>query len=82
MQHIVWDGEPGTGGGAFAYYAPGEHGRYLEPLCEPHPVSRPRVFFAGEHVSVVHAWIQGAVQSAMQAVIDLATGNSRTETRS
>jgi monoamine oxidase len=72
VEHIVWDDVPGTGGGAFAYYAPGEHSRYLAALGDPHPAADPRVFIAGEHVSVVHAWIQGAVQSAVQAVLDIA----------
>ncbi|MFI6644557.1 flavin monoamine oxidase family protein [Streptomyces sp. NPDC050504] len=66
--HWNWDEQPGIGGGAFAYFAPGQHGRYFARLGAPHPTSRPRVFFAGEQLSVAHAWIQGALQSALTAV--------------
>lgn len=30
-----------------------------------------RIFFAGEHISAVHRWMQGALQSGMQAANDL-----------
>lgn len=66
--HWNWDEQPGIGGGAFAYLAPGQHARYLGALGAPHPVDRPRVFFAGEQLSVAHAWIQGALESALIAV--------------
>jgi monoamine oxidase len=66
--HWNWDEQPGIGGGAFAYLAPGQHGRYLAELGAPHPARRPRVFFAGEQLSVAHAWIQGALESALVAV--------------
>jgi monoamine oxidase len=66
--HLSWDGQVGIGGGAFAYLAPGEHTRYLAEMGVPHPVGDPRVFFAGEHLSAAHAWIQGAVQSALAVV--------------
>ncbi len=66
--HWNWDEQPGIGGGAFAYLAPGQHARYLKDLGAPHPVTRPRVFFAGEQLSVAHAWIQGALDSALIAV--------------
>lgn len=66
--HWNWDEQVGMGGGAFAYLAPGEHARYLTKIGNPHPADSPRIFFAGEHVSVAHAWIQGAAQSALCAV--------------
>ncbi|WP_258544039.1 flavin monoamine oxidase family protein [Streptomyces ipomoeae] len=66
--HWNWDEQPGIGGGAFAYLAPGQHARYLTELGAPHPVERPRVFFAGEQLLVAHAWIQGALESALVAV--------------
>jgi monoamine oxidase len=69
--HWNWDSQVGVGGGAFAYPAPGQHTRYLEVLGNPHPAEHPRVFFAGEHLSVAHAWIQGALQSALTAVTDV-----------
>ncbi|RJO74721.1 FAD-dependent oxidoreductase [Nocardia panacis] len=66
--HWTWDEQVGIGGGAFAYLAPGQHTRYHAELGAPHPYSNPRVFFAGEHLSVAHAWIQGALQSGITAV--------------
>ncbi|MFI9510254.1 flavin monoamine oxidase family protein [Nocardia sp. NPDC052566] len=66
--HWTWDEQVGIGGGAFAYLSPGQHTRYLAEIGAPHPYSAPRVFFAGEHLSVAHAWIQGALQSALGAV--------------
>lgn len=66
--HWNWDEQPGIGGGAFAYLAPGQHARYLTELGAPHPAERPRIFFAGEQLSVAHAWIQGALESALVAV--------------
>lgn len=66
--HWTWDEQVGLGGGAFAYLAPGEHARYLAGIGAAHPAPAPRIFFAGEHLSVAHAWIQGALQSALDAV--------------
>jgi len=36
------------------------------------PEYNERIFFAGEHISAVHRWMQGALQSGMQAANDLA----------
>lgn len=66
--HWNWDDRVGIGGGAFAYLTPGQHTRYFAELGRPHPADRPRVFFAGEHLSVAHAWIQGALEPALHAV--------------
>ncbi|MEV7117470.1 flavin monoamine oxidase family protein [Kitasatospora griseola] len=68
MVHCNWDVQTGMGGGAFAHLTPGEHTRYLSVLGAPHPAHRPRIFFAGEHLSGAHAWCQGAAQSALGAV--------------
>jgi monoamine oxidase len=67
--HWTWDEQRGIGGGAFAYLPPGEHVRYLSRIGTPHPAVEPRIFFAGEHLSVAHAWMQGAVQSGLDAVV-------------
>ncbi|MBD0671413.1 flavin monoamine oxidase family protein [Streptomyces sp. CBMA156] len=81
--HCNWDVQTGMGGGAFAHLTPGEHTRYLGVLGSPYPAERPRVFFAGEHLSGAHAWCQGAAQSALSAVgavLDRA-GHPRVTTR-
>jgi monoamine oxidase len=55
--------------GAYAMFAPGQ-------LTELHPdIVRPegRMHFAGEHASLHHAWIQGALESGIrcaQAISD------------
>lgn len=70
--HISWDERENPGGGAFAFFGPGEQRRYQGALCAPLPTPRePRVFFAGEHVGILHGWIQSSVQTALAAVIDV-----------
>jgi monoamine oxidase len=69
VKTYIWDEQRGLGRGAFALFGPGEYERYLRALWEPHPPGdAPKVFFAGEHISLTHAWIQGAIQSALGAV--------------
>ncbi len=66
--HQVWDEDTVPGYGAFAFFKPGEFRRYQRALMEPHPsADSPRVFFAGEHLAVLHAWIQSAVLTAWSA---------------
>lgn len=65
--HVMWDHEVGVG--AFAYFAPGDHNKYQGLMEQPFPKHHPRVWFAGEHLSVAHAWIQGAIQTGLNAVI-------------
>jgi monoamine oxidase len=72
--HYAWDEETNPGHGAFAFFAPGEQRRYQAALCEPWPSNedgKARVFFAGEHVAIMHAWIQSAMQSSLTAVVDV-----------
>ena len=70
--HYAWDEQENPGGGAFAFFGPGEQARYQAALCAPHLMGgRAKVFFAGEHVAIAHAWIQSAVQSALGSVIDV-----------
>ena len=69
--HFSWDSARWCGGGAFAWFGPGEQRRYQEALCRPvsDETGEPRVFFAGEHTAVMHGWIQGSMQSAVAACI-------------
>ncbi len=49
--------------GAFADFSPGQQSRLY-----PHIVQQEgRYHFAGEHASLTHAWIQGAIQSGIRA---------------
>ncbi len=69
--HCIWDENAKPGSGAYAFFAPGEHERYQEPLCRPYPEENPHVFFAGEHLGINHASVQGAMQTAVAAVIEV-----------
>lgn len=67
VETFSWDDVSSPGGGAFACFAPGEHSRYQAALEEPLPENDPRIFFAGEHLAVLHGWMQGALQSGLAA---------------
>lgn len=69
--HWCWDEQAKPGSGAYAYFTPGDHEEYQEVLCQPYPLDKPRVFFAGEHLAINHASIQGAIQTALAATIDV-----------
>jgi monoamine oxidase len=57
-------------GGAFADFAPGQQTRLYEHIVTPEG----RIHFAGEHASLLHAWIQGAIQSGLRAAREVHTG--------
>ncbi|NEO16015.1 MULTISPECIES: NAD(P)/FAD-dependent oxidoreductase [unclassified Moorena] len=69
--HSIWDEDNQSGSGSYAYFAPGDRENYQPLLGQAYPVDNPRVFFAGEHLAINHASVQGAVQTAETAVIDL-----------
>jgi monoamine oxidase len=50
-------------GGAFALFDPGQQTLLYELILQPEG----RVYFAGEHTSLCHAWIQGAIESGLRA---------------
>jgi monoamine oxidase len=54
--------------GAFALFDPGQQGELYEAIIAPEG----RIHFAGEHCSLYHAWIQGAIESAERAVGEIA----------
>ncbi len=55
--------------GAFCYFAP-EQKRVFSYAMKV-PEYNNRIFFAGEHISPKHAWIQGGLQTGMEAANDL-----------
>ena len=69
--HSIWDEDNSPGSGSYAYFAPGEREKYQPFLGQSYPVDHPRIFFAGEHLGINHASVQGAVQTAFSAVIEL-----------
>ena len=54
-------------GGAFALFDPGQ-----QSLLHRHIIATEgRVHFAGEHASLAHAWIQGAIESGLRAAVEV-----------
>ncbi|WP_327429992.1 flavin monoamine oxidase family protein [Streptomyces sp. NBC_01236] len=62
-----WDDHSSPGGGAYAFFSPGEFSRYQKLVEQSIPAQNPRIFFAGEHTAVAHAWMQAALQSGVAA---------------
>lgn len=54
-------------GGAFALFDPGQHTLLHRHIIAPEG----RIHFAGEHASLAHAWIQGAIESGLRAAIEV-----------
>jgi monoamine oxidase len=52
-------------GGAFALFDPGQQTLLYEEIIRPEG----RIYFAGEHASLHHAWIQGAIESGLQVAL-------------
>jgi monoamine oxidase len=58
-----WD-EHRWSGGAFARFMPGQHAALHRHILAPEG----RIYLAGEHTSLTHTWMQGALESARRAV--------------
>ena len=54
-------------GGAFAWFMPGQHSALHRHIVAPEG----RIHFAGEHTSLTHTWMQGALESALRAVREI-----------
>ena len=61
-----WDNHPYSSG-AFAWFLPGQHDTLHRHIVAPEG----RVFFAGEHASLTHTWMQGALESGLRATREL-----------
>lgn len=57
-----WHDDP-YAGGAFALFEPGQQKLLYADIIRPEG----RIHFAGEHASLGHAWIQGAIESGLRA---------------
>lgn len=66
---VNWFTEPNFRG-AFAYYLPGQKELFGYEIQRPEYQNR--LFFAGEHTSAKHGWIQGALFSGKMAANQLA----------
>ena len=62
----MWHDDP-FAGGAFALFEPSQ-----QSLLYPHIIAAEgRLHFAGEHASLHHAWIQGAIESGLRAACEV-----------
>lgn len=66
---VVWNNEPDIRG-AFAQTLPGQKKLFAYEMLQPE--FNQRVYFAGEHVSTKHAWIQGSLYTGKEAANQLA----------
>ncbi len=66
---VVWDNEPNNRG-AFAMALPGQKKLFAYEMLKPE--FNQRVYFAGEHLSTKHGWMQGALYTGMEAANQLA----------
>jgi monoamine oxidase len=48
----------------------------LEELQTSILVAEGRIHFAGEHTSLKHAWIEGSIESAIRAVLEVQEARS------
>lgn len=62
----AWSTDP-FAAGAFALFAPGQQTQLQADIVRPEG----RVHFAGEHCSLHHAWIQGALESGIRAAREI-----------
>jgi len=58
----AWDNDRWANG-AFALFAPEQQSELQADIVAPEG----RIHFAGEHCSLYHAWIQGALESGLRA---------------
>jgi monoamine oxidase len=54
--------------GAFALFQPGQQTEFMPYIAAPEG----RVHFAGEHTTLKHAWIEGAIESGVRAAREVA----------
>ena len=66
----VWDADPWTKG-AYAYFAPGQMTKYLPVFQQPEG----RLYFAGDYMSLLPGWIEGAFRSGRQAAAGVASAS-------
>lgn len=68
-KYINWNNEPWFRGD-LAYFTPGQKRLFSNAIIKPEYNNR--IFFAGEHTSATHAWMQGALHSGKLAANSLA----------
>lgn len=68
IRTVDWTQEP-TFRGGLCFFTPEQKCLFADTMAAPEYGGR--LFFAGEHISAVHRWMQGALQSGMQAATNL-----------
>ena len=68
FKSVNWNQQPAFRG-ALCYFAPEQKEIFAYGMALPEYEGR--VFFAGEHISGLHRWMQSALQTGMQAANDL-----------
>jgi monoamine oxidase len=63
----VWSEDRFAGGACAAVFDPGQQTRLYEAMIAPEGP----VFFAGEHTSFKHTWIEGAVESGLRVASEI-----------
>jgi monoamine oxidase len=66
---VVWDNQPNNRG-AFAMTLPGQKKLFAYEMLKPE--FNQRVYFAGEHLSTKHGWMQGSLYTGKEAANQLA----------
>jgi len=61
-----WDNHPWASG-AFTLFLPGQHSELQAAVV----AAEGRVYFAGEHASLTHSWMQGALESGLRATREM-----------
>ncbi|WP_099716719.1 MULTISPECIES: NAD(P)/FAD-dependent oxidoreductase [unclassified Clostridium] len=67
---VGWNREKGFYG-AFCYFMPEQQTLFSYAMAKPEYNNR--IYFAGEHISLTHGWIEGSLNSAMRAANDIAS---------
>lgn len=75
---VNWNQEPAFRG-ALSFFAPEQKRIFAYNMTQPEYDGR--VFFAGEHISPSHRWMQGALQTGMQAANDLVSATMQRITK-
>ena len=68
-----WDNHPWSSG-AYSFFHPGQHTALYADIIRPEG----RIFIAGEHASLNHAWMQGALESALRVVEEITQSQMQT----
>ncbi len=66
---VDWNREKGFYGG-FCYFMPDQQRLFSYAMAQPEYDNK--VYFAGEHISLIHGWIEGSLSTGMQAANDIA----------